>query len=85
MIYDWEKEARECIAAAQEVMPGNLRIVGLAVENTETGEGALVQQRSGVDHLDVTDADVFQDIMNDAGRQYIEVYEAVFGPKGRVQ
>ena len=83
MTYDWEKDAKKYIGTMQILLPKNLQIVGLAVENTSTGEGALIEARAlDVDPGDVPAADVRKDILGDAQSQYDAVFTAVFKKGG---
>ena len=83
MAYEWEGLVKAYMSELQDVLPDNFQIVGVAVENVEFGEGALVERNSlAAEFADVTEADVRQDILGDAKQQYDRVYRAVFdGPK----
>lgn len=66
MEYEWERRAK--IAYRRGKLPANFRIMAVAVENTDTGEAALLMlsEPDG----SVNDADCWQDVMFDAGRHY---------------
>ena len=79
MIYEWESGVKRHIGEMQKLLPDHLQIVAVAVENIDTGEGALVEANAlNVKFADVTEADIRQDILSDAKRQYEAVYIAVF-------
>jgi hypothetical protein len=76
---DWEKVVKAKFREMQDLLPENLQIVGVAVENVDAGEGAPVERNSlAPEFADVTEADIRQDIMNDATSQYKRVYDVVF-------
>tara|TARA_R110000851_G_scaffold6424_2_gene26109 strand:+ start:1081 stop:1347 length:267 start_codon:yes stop_codon:yes gene_type:complete len=88
MTYDWEKIVKAKIGEMQDLLPDEYQIVAVAVEAVGDGEGALVEANAlSLENMDVTEADIRQDILSDAKRQYDAVYESVFTPtaKGRVQ
>lgn len=69
MKYDWEKHVQRCIDDIAEQLPPGIVLLGVAVENVESAEGALVtsgdQSVSGV-----AAADVWLDVMSDAYAAY---------------
>lgn len=77
MTYEWEKQLINLLDEIEAVLPEGIFLVSLGVQNIEQGEGALVQMHFP-DDPDVSDADVFQDIMSDAARQYGRVAAYVF-------
>ena len=79
MKYEWEKEVKRHLSVMQSALPDHLQIVGVAVENVEMGEGALVEANYlAPKFCDVSEADIRQDILSDAKHQYETVYKAVF-------
>lgn len=69
--YDWENEVEKQIHAMQDALPDHLQIVAVGIENIQEGEGALVEApRGALDRADITEADIREDIMSDAERQY---------------
>ena len=80
MEYDWEPKVKRLIGQMQDLLPDHLQIVGVAIENVDEGEGALIEANCiHAELMDVTEADVRQDILGDAMRQYDRTVEAVFG------
>ncbi|URC15558.1 hypothetical protein DB2_56 [Octadecabacter Antarctic DB virus 2] len=80
MKYGWEKNVEEKMAEFQDILDDKYQIVGVAIENIETGEGALIEADIASEQLhDVTEADVRQDILGDATQQYQRAYKKVFG------
>jgi hypothetical protein len=77
MKYDWEDEALASFAEMGEYLPPHLYIVGLAIENVETGEGALVSLDT-LPEATIIDADVWKDILGDANEKYTGVKESMF-------
>lgn len=71
MIYSWEKKitktAHKKMAA---LLPKGYRLIGVAVESTETGEAALIIRNHTHECSDVTHCDVWHDIFGDAKRHY---------------
>ena len=68
------------MAKFQDILDDKYQIVGLAIENVETGEGALIEADIFSNQIyDVTEADVRQDILGDAQQQYERTYKNVFG------
>lgn len=83
MTYDWEEQIVPLIAGMQDMLPIGFEIVGVAVQSIEDGEGALIAAPGWESvPVDVTDADVRQDIVGDAVRMYDEIHGRVFS--GRV-
>jgi len=76
MKYDWEYEALDLLDADEE-FPSHLRIIGVAVENTDTGEAALVSG-DGPPTGCVIEADVWQDVLADVEAKYQSSREAAF-------
>lgn len=75
-----EWESHPAFAAAFEsiddMMPVGVSCIGIAVANHETGEGALILDNCHKDlESAIFDADVKQDILGDAQRQYSESVE----------
>ncbi len=74
MIYAWEKKARKMIAKTVDcVMSDDFRIIGVAVESVETGEGAYIPtvENDG----DVILSDVMRDVCFDARKFYDDTIE----------
>lgn len=84
MTYDWENEIKSMLQLdiddLEAFLPEGFTLVGICVENIETGEGALIEAY-GAEHCEVVDADVRLDILGDADRQYNEVRDAAFKRK----
>lgn len=80
MKYDWEQKAKEAIRPlldeAIEDMPANLELVGIAVANADTGEGAFwsLYRNSGM-YM----ADVAKDVVGDAIENYRDAVENICG------
>ena len=74
MKYEWEKRIpQEILDSIDKVMLGKkFNLIGIAVENPETGEGALILHPEVPRVGDVVMADVFQDILGDAAGYYDE-------------
>jgi hypothetical protein len=79
MVYDWEKQVISRMYKFMDILPDHLQIVGVAIENVDTGEGALIESNSlSAEFSDVTEADVRKDILGDAKQQYERAYRAIF-------
>jgi hypothetical protein len=72
MKYEWDEETSELlsdiVAAAHVDLPENIVIVGIAVENTDTAEAALLPMVEV--GTSILDSDVWQDVLGDAQRIY---------------
>ena len=74
MTYTWEKKARKMISKAfDDVMSDDFRIVGVAVESVDTGEGAYFPtvENDG----DIILSDVMRDVCFDAQKFYDDTIE----------
>lgn len=73
MKYDWKKHVQRCLDDIAEQLPPGIVLLGVAVENVESAEGALVtsgdQRVSGV-----AAADVWLDVMAGAYRAYNDAF-----------
>ena len=86
----WERKARKLlsemgIAGAQFGKNGKFIIVGIAVENIATGEGALIsggaEYHNGYeDAADIVNADVSADIFSDAMANYNRAVYLISAP-----
>lgn len=79
MKHGWEKAAKKKLSGIVENFSafgkdGELQIVGVAVVNHETGEAALIKLDSF--SADIIGADMAQDILGDAQRQYSKALKA---------
>ena len=73
MKHGWEKKAKKQLSGIVENFSafgreGELQIIGVSVVNYETGEAALIKLDSF--SADIIGADMAQDILGDAHRQY---------------
>jgi len=71
--YEWEKHEafRAAFFELESMMPDGIYVEGLAVANSETGEGALIFDDAPVDlESSVFNADVKKDILGDAQEAY---------------
>ena len=70
---DWENHPSffAAMGAIENMLPDGMFCVGIAIANTDTAEGALILDNDNRDlESAVFDADVKQDILADAQRQY---------------
>lgn len=84
MKYDWEKKIEAVLDDISMALPRGFNLIGVAVENITQGEAALVEyeeEDGDVVQGDVTAADIRQDILSDANRQYNRVSGLVFEGK----
>ena len=74
--YDWEDSLASLCELFEPDMPDGFILMGIAVGNVETGEGALIWDADAVDTETraqiVWNADVLKDILGDVGRAYDE-------------
>lgn len=70
MSYEWENEVRKTLSKIKCKLPDGLEIVGFAVANIETGEGALLDKSSSRKNPTLLQCDYWQDIMGDAEMIY---------------
>lgn len=71
MEYGWEKRiSKATLDKINAMLPRGLHLVGLAVENLNTAEGALVCKHREVMNVAVSGADVWRDIYGDAANRY---------------
>jgi len=87
MNYDWERHIaieRAMEAARKELRRTGLHLVGIAVENRNAAQAALICHPVKVSSVDW--ADVYQDILGDAKRHYDDVAGRMMeGHKDRIR
>ena len=87
MEYGWEKKARKALTKLGIALLGfgkreEFWIVGIAVENTETGEAALLRFDEAAPG-EILVADISGDILGDAQKHYDLTLEIVFSDAPR--
>ena len=66
--YNWERRAGQLLADYSTSIGGRFEIIGFAVENVSTGEGALIKVSELSDGI--ISADVWQDVKGDVDGIY---------------
>lgn len=82
MRYEWEGSLESMFNEIAECMPPGFILMGMAVGNTETGEGAIIGDNDTPDpEMAVWHADVSKDILGDAQHTYQRYVDGLF-PNG---
>jgi len=80
MEYAWEKRiSKATLDRINEMLPPEFHLVGVAVENVETAEGALICKHLEAMNVSVLSADVWRDIYGDAASRYTVSINAMWG------
>lgn len=76
MEYEWEDQITDDLMdEINDMLPDGIALAGLAVFEVESVEGALIHRDVA---SDMADADLRQDILGDAKRQYVASGNVVF-------
>jgi len=77
MKYEWEELVDQAtMDEIDALLPEGIHLIGIAVDNAETCEGALIK-REDVPTAGVLMADLFQDILGDAEEYYGKSVESM--------